>query len=91
MLTERGKSDYPLPDDFGHITSLAVDEREQCGRYVPIILLSQEEMAAMRDKDVDALGVPTFATIANEALWLYPAPDDAYNILARYEPVAETF
>lgn len=93
MLTERGKPDYPIPHDFGHVLDICLDQRETMGHYVMITMISAEQMAKVRAQDggEDIWGVPTHATIIGEALWFWPTPDAAYPINARYEPALKEF
>ena len=90
MQTATGQDLYPLPDDFGRIVRLAVDDRETCGIWRAIQVVTEEAMARMRAKDEPAVGTPAVAAIicdgAQRWLRFHPSPDAQYNIDAVYEP-----
>lgn len=91
MITERGKSRYPIPDDMGHLQSVIVDEREQCGFYQSIQIVLTDQMLALRKKYRGKFGYPTYAAVIESQLVLCPTPDGSFKVVARYLPVLKEF
>ena len=88
MITERGRPDYPLPDDLFEVHSLALSH----GRHrTTIAVISPKHMQTLRLEQPAILGIPTLASVYGERLWLYPAPDAAYSIKVVYLPSPRVF
>jgi len=88
MITERGKPDYPLPDDFFEVHRLVLDHEQ---RHITIAIISPKDMRTLQIEQPRKLGIPTLASIYAERLWLYPTPDAAYPIKAVYSPSPRVF
>lgn len=89
MQTAREQVFYPLPDDFGCVSYLAIDERETHGVLRMIQVIAPDEMARLKAEKTE-LGKPTLAGVIwkddQQFLVFHPTPDGAYHIDAVYQP-----
>lgn len=93
MLTAREQRRYPLPDDLGEIVRVAIDDTKQCGAFIAIAFVHNDEMVRLVDEEErePKMGVPARAAIVNDEMWLWPLPDAEYALDAVYLPRPKKF
>ena len=81
MKITKGKAVYELPKDFDYIHHVFIDERETCGIFQMLNSLTLRDMLDITHNE--SIGVPTYYSVINDNLHLYPTPDKDYNISVR--------
>lgn len=86
IITRENRNNYDLPDGKIFIKTINGKERYsvKCGKTFLEYLSSYEEL----DLDEEQTGEPTSFYVKGDKLYLYPVPDDVYNIYIEYYTLA---
>lgn len=91
MQTARDQLFYDLPDDFGRLGPLYIDEIDVVGQRYAVQVVNADDLLVLLNKAPGKVGMPTLAAVVGNALRFYPTPDNAYNVVAVYEPATKSF
>jgi hypothetical protein len=84
MRTEAGKKDYETPDDARQLDVVTIEDPGGYLRSIPVV--RYEELREMYSEEgEDVRGMPVYAALGDGRLWLYPSPDDTYEVNVRYK------
>ena len=87
MLTEKFKSNYPLPEGFWRFTQLALHVDEATSQWLELHPVSPAQMDSMRSINPTTIvsGVPIYYAVIADQMWLYPEPSGEWELARSYE------